>query len=512
MSILNPRTWGTLTRWAVGTAAVLLLVAAGWTGHALLQPSLDCAPGVQKRGPQQECTGVSDGGFSFAPALDDVSRRIKAENDRIAGRPHATVAFMVSMVGASDVTQQQILREIQGAYLAQYRENRDNNLSPAIRLVLANPGSGGAQWRSVADQLGTMARSATDNLRAVAGFDTSVNTTKEAIGYLTNTLRIPVIGGLITADDIANSDEHPSAFPGLARVVPTNTQVADTLATYVGKRATPSTTKVVEDLREDDNYIKSLRVAFGKHTSLPSEQFRSPGDILATGNLSNDFQQMVSSLCTSKVETIYFAGRYTQLRQFLNELGKRGCRDKTFTVVTGDAADTLASDPEFNWEILKTNKENGRIVVQYAAVANSAMWDQGETVNGGSKDELTHLTAELDKQDLKGFGPVDFRGSRTMIAHDSVRTAVAAIRKAAVLNPIPGLQDTRDKLLRLHGDARINGTSGWICLDNNGNPDHKALAVVELDPEAPTKEKAIRVKALTWAGDSPPEPDCPTKK
>ncbi|WP_405015645.1 hypothetical protein OHV05_00010 [Kitasatospora sp. NBC_00070] len=264
----------------------------------------------------------------------------------------------------------------------------------------------------------------------------------------------------------------------------------------------------MEDLREDDNYIKTLRAAFDKYSSLPPEQYRSPDDIHATGNLSNDFQQIVSGLCVSNVKTIYFAGRYTQLRQFLNELGSRGCGGTTFTVVTGDAADTLASDPGFNWDILKKNTENGRIILQYVAVANSAMWDTYEAgADGGSKAELTALTEYL-KGPLKDFGPVDFRGSRTMIAHDSVRTAVAAIHLAAQSAPVPSLQDTSNSLLRLHNTDRVRGTSGWICRDNLGNPDHKALAVVELDPEA----KAIKFDVLTWAGGSPPAKDCPTEK
>ncbi len=501
--------WGRLTK-GLALGLVLLLVAlGGWAGWTALRPDLSCGPGVEKRGPAHECIGVTDGAFSFLPRLAPVSARIKAENDRIAGRPHATVALMVPLTEADDAEQQKILREVQGAYLAQYQANRANSKAPAIRLVLANPGTDSAQWRPVTDQLERMAKSPRDNLRAVAGFDTSVTETQQTILHLTRDLHIPVVGGAITADDIANSKQHPDTYPELARIAPTNTEEAAALFSYnKANGVTRDQTLVVEDLRDDDNYIKSLRTAFEGYSAHPPEQFRSPDDIHSTGNLSNDFQRLVPSICDSSARTIYFAGRYTQLRQFVNELGRRGCADTHYTVITADAADTLASDPDFEWSALTKN-----ITLQYAAVANQHMWDgYPGSSTGGSPDAFKQLSALTDKDapgDVGQIGPVDFKGSRTMVAHDSVWTAITAIHdSSSQTDPMPSLREVSDTRLRLHSDSKVEGASGWICLDNYGNPYDKAVAVVELNPQ----DKSIKFDGLAWPEGSPPSKECKAAK
>ncbi|MDH6579363.1 hypothetical protein [Kitasatospora sp. MAP5-34] len=507
--------WGRLTKGLVLGLVLLLLALGGWSGWSALRPDLSCGPGVEKRGPAHECIGVTDGGFSFLPRLAPVSARIKAENDRIAGRPHATVALMVPLTETDDAEQQKILREVQGAYLAQYQANRDNSKAPAIRLVLANPGAGGAQWRPVTDQLEKMAKSPRDNLRAVAGFDTSVTSTQQTILHLTKDLHIPVVGGAITADDLADSKQHPDTYPGLARIAPTNTEEAAALFSYnkLNKGVTPDQTLVVEDLRQDDNYIKSLRTAFEGYSSHPPEQFRSPDDIHSTGNLSNDFQRLVPNICASSARTIYFAGRYTQLRQFVDELGHRGCSTTKYTVITADAADTLASDPDFDWSAL--NRGSG-ITLQYAAVANQHMWDGdpkgGPGSPGSSPDAVKQLEALTGKDapsDVGQIGAVDFKGSRTMVAHDSVWTAITAVHNSASqTDPMPSLREVSNMWLRLRSASKVEGTSGWICLDNYGNPYDKAVAVVELDPQ----DKSIKFDGLAWPEGSPPNQECTPDK
>ncbi|WP_441251088.1 ABC transporter substrate-binding protein [Kitasatospora sp. McL0602] len=489
-----------MTRLIALAVAVLLVAVAGWFVCELLRSDTVCATGVQQQGPAKECTGVSDGGYSFAPALDQVSERVKAENDRITGQLHVTVALMIPLTSPNPVEQARILREVQGAYLAQYRANHSTTaLAPAIRLVLANPGSDSSRWRPVADQLATMAASKTDNLRVVAGFDSSVRSTQDTITYLTTSLHIPVVGGAITASDIANNKAN--AYPGLARVAPTTSGEAAALASYE-KSVTPDQTLVVEDVRDDDNYLNNLKEAFKSLSGTAPELFHSPADVHSAGYVANEFQQLVHNICESPTaKLIYFAGRYTQLRLFINALGARGCKDKAYTVVTGSAANTLASDPEVDWKALE-----GGITLRYSSLGHPDMWAKATT--GGAQEDfrgLADLTDQASKGPVGPIGAVDLSDSRTMVVHDAFWTAITAIRNnTSKETPVPPLAQVADAWQRLHGSGRIAGATGWICLDNYGNPYDKALAVVELDP----KHRSIRFDGLAWPEKAPPNKDC----
>ena len=167
--------------------AVVGLVAAGLVaaGIVTLTPDRSCGAGVDKRADDGECTGVTDGGYSFTAGLGPVSDRIKAENTKVtkSGKAYATIALMIPMTfKEEDVAERaQVVREVQGAYLAQFRANHESGDEPPIRLVLANPGRDMTRWKEVSDQLAGMAHSGKDRLRAVFGFNLSVTRTERTI-------------------------------------------------------------------------------------------------------------------------------------------------------------------------------------------------------------------------------------------------------------------------------------------------------------------------------------------
>ncbi|MFD8734070.1 ABC transporter substrate-binding protein [Streptomyces sp. NPDC059618] len=502
---------GRLTRALVLVTAVAVVVAAVWGGWTVTRPDLTCAEGVHKRTPDGECTGVTDGAFSYAPWLDEVSARIKTENDAVDGRPHVTVAVMVPMTGFTKaVDTDRILRQVQGAYLAQYHANHDESEAPKIRLVLANPGSDSFDWPRVTGQLARMAASSGDNLRAVTGFDRSVPATKDTIAHLTRDLHIPVVGGAITADDLANDKQAPGRYPGLVRTVPTNTGEADALAAYPGRDRAEKAV-VVEDSRDDDNYISTLKHAFERITTSSArhtpETFTSPADIADTGNTSNVFDIVIQNICQSDADTIYFAGRYTQLQQFINGLGKRGC-SRPFTLVTGSEANALLSDSDLKWTALKK-----KVTVRYVSLAHPDMWT-GKRVDGGAAKDVKQLVTLVDlasRGPVGPIGPTDLTDSRTMVMYDTVWTAVQGIRLSFSGNhpadrpeTVPSIADVAGTWQLIHSAHKVEGAGGWICLDSHGNPYDKALAVVELEPDSRT----ARFVALAWPNRKPPEADC----
>ncbi|MFF1370503.1 ABC transporter substrate-binding protein [Streptomyces virginiae] len=508
-----------MTLWPAGPLNRALLIAAvavvlGTGGYVSydrwLAEDPACAPGVAKRGPRYECVGVTDGGYVFAPSLKQVTDRIKAENDSVVGKSPATIALMIPMISDTQAEQQEYVEQVQGAYLAQYRANHQaNGKQPPIRLVLANPGRGYKEWRTVADQLARAAADKKENLRAVAGINISITETEEAVRYLTKDKGIPVVAGPMTADDIKNTAADPHRYPGLARIAPGNTDQADALASY-GSDIKPAETLVVEDIREGDNYLASLRQTFerlAKGAPNAPETFRSPPDFNDEGNLANDFHQMVPDICSSDAKTIYFAGRPVQLRLFLVELSNRNC-NKPYTVISGSHASTLTVDEKFadQWGALT---KGAGIILRYPGLAHPDAWgDRSTTPTGGSRaalKELTDLVQKLGTKEPDSIGPANLTDGRSIITYDAVSTAIAGIRNDAVGNVrMPSLSEVADSWLRLHGNNRVEGASGWICLDQYGNPYNKTVSIVHLDP---TTKTAV-FDGIAWPAGRAPDPNC----
>jgi hypothetical protein len=446
---------------------------------------------------------VTDGSHSFAPALRDVSDRIRAEDRRVAGRPHATVALMIPMTAGTAAGQTQIREEVQGAYLAQYSANHlADGRTPPIYLELANPGQGYGHWQPVARTLAAQAHSDAYHLRAVVGFDTSVAKTGAALAWF-GRQRIPVVGGPITADSLANSAAHPAAYPTLARVAPTNGDQAAALS-HFDRHIDPATALVVEDTRPGDDYIASLRTTFERLARgaphEPETYTTWPGSVNAEGDTTNQFHQMVTSICQSPAKVVYFAGRPVQLRQFVNELGDRPCTQKRYTVISGSNASTVAVDPKLDWKALRRG-----VTVEYASLAHPDEWTgaKGTPTSGGSASAyraLSGLAARAARKPVGPVGPVAMADSRTIIAYDSALTAITAIRSTVKM---PSLKAVSDDWARLHGPGRVDGASGWICLDRYGNAYDKAVAVVRL-----TDRHSVRFMGIAWPAGKPPGQEC----
>lgn len=507
-TIRKLRNWATMTpaRAVMVMLALLAVLAAGGLGiYKLAQPDLSCAPGVQERGPMHECTGVTDGSYTFAPMLAKVEAAILKENRSVADQRHATVALLIPFTSSDPTVQAAVLHVIQGAYIAQYLANHDpNDTPPPIRLVLANPGQDFGQWRPVARQLASMTGSP-DNLRAVTGIGRSTDTTQREVGWLTRH-GIPVVGGSITADSIANGPAS-DPFPGLVRVAATNTAEAEALAHYA--KVKPRQAYLVEDIRTGDDYITTLRKAFSKKVPKTAIQpFRSPQDITQEGQTSNLFLQTVQNICIENppIRWIYFAGRQVQLRQFINELAARACREQSYTILTGDAASHLAHDPK-----LDRNAFAFGITLDYAALASPDAWKSmkraGGSLNGQFMDSqraYMNFHDALTQQAMR-IDPVDLADGQAIINYDAVLTAITAIRNMATPStPMPKLQDIINEWSVLHAHNKILGASGWICLDNFGNPYDKAIPIVSY-----TRGKPVFV-ALAWPNDGkPPKYSCP---
>ncbi len=529
---LYRRLWANRIR-KVSTVAALAAVVT--LAGVFLPPVLDrldrCAEGVEESA--GECIGVNGSGYDFGTQqITEVARAIAAENERIADKPHITVAMMLPLQPTSQAGREQLRSDVQGAYLAQYRVNRQEQ-SPRMRLVLANPGAGYRQQEKVVDRLAEMADSTEHNLRAVTGFNLSLATTEDAVDRLTNELGIPVLASRISADELANEEGGPGAsrFPGLARVIPTNQKQADALAEFHGDVADRDTV-LVRDTREGDIYVESLARAFSRDEPGPpgpkDQEFRSTG-INEKGETGNDFSLIGHNICQSDAELVYFAGRPVHLRLFVLKLAEVPCSGKHYTVVSGSGAATLGrymSDDDWR-KLAGDGSGKPAVTVQYAAPGHPDAWDRAldewEAAHGGEsgktpadekppayltepRRETEALRRMVDEQRAGDIGPTDLRDSRTMLVYDGVRTIAEAVFLANTQTEgaIPSRERVAAQWARLESAHRVVGTSGWICLTNAGNPYDKPVSVVELDPVKET----LAFVGLGWPEGRPQPSGC----
>ncbi|MER8046074.1 hypothetical protein [Streptomyces sp. NPDC094032] len=459
-----------------------------------------CAAGVERPQGSTECIGVNGDGYAFGvDGLAEIAGLVQRENATLKPDTYATVAVLLPLTSPDPGMRTKVLHELQGAYARQYRANHESNSeTPKIRLVLANTGKGNAHWQSVVEQLKGM----TDGparLRAVTGVATSSTEIRQAVAALTGA-GIAVVGTTITADDIANGPGQ-NKYPGLARVSPTNSDEAKALA-HFGK-VDAAKAILVQDTRTGDHYTDTLKAAFSaslKGAPYEPQLFTSPPDTTDEGTTANTFRQITHLICDTRAETVFFAGRHTQLRQFINALGARGCVERPFTVLTGDEGSYLGNDAKLDRNALKA-----RLTVRYAALAHPDAWRAapGRPVpaTGGSTIAYDTFVGDIARAAKK---PPPLADGQAIVAYDAMATAVHAIRQATPDKAAyPELADVPVQWPQVKGSLRVQGASGWICLDNYGNPYNKAVPIVQL-----AQDGTQRFVEIAWPEGRPPAESC----
>ncbi|MEU2064111.1 hypothetical protein [Streptomyces sp. NPDC013455] len=502
---LREDVWEIPLRRYLGLLVVAAVVAgAVFAVRSLTHDDRGCAAGVSRPAGTDECVGVASGPYDFRqPLLRDVVEAIGRENDRLKPGGYVTVAMMLPYTSGSPTNLNDIRHQLQGAYLAQYQANHDaNGQRPQIRLVLANPGATGAHWRPTVTQLAAMT-TGPDRLRAVVGIGQSTDPNKQAVRELTRQ-GIPVVGSSITADDLANGQRGRDPFPGLARVAPTNTDEARALASFA--KVSAGKALLVYD-KPGDPYTRTLRHSFAaliKGSPYEPQPFTPPADRSEEGTTANTFRQITHLVCDTsrETDTILFAGRHTQLRQFINALGGRGCQDRKFTVLTGDEASYLTHEKELDRGALRHN-----LSVRYTSLAHPDAWTKDPARTGGSAADFTALRDLLTAAAREPMGPIGSTAlddGQLIIGYDALRLAVHGIREAVPAGrTVPTLADVGLQWPQVKGSLRVAGASGWICLDVHGNPYDKAVPVVELTPEG-----GSRFVRIAWPEGKPPAKEC----
>ncbi|MGH8906173.1 MAG: ABC transporter substrate-binding protein [Egibacteraceae bacterium] len=506
--------WRGITRLQFAALCVVLVLI----GVAIrFAPGLDdCAPGVEHYGP--ECVGVTDGGFAFSPVLglDAVIERIQEENDwveqqdREQDRSSVSIAYALPLPTQLNDESDRWLHELQGAHLAQRRANRTTALGdqPLIRLLVANAGDDNRYWEPVVAQLRDRVDSP-DRLVAVISLGKSLAATQEAIRELTSH-DIPVIAAQLTADDLTGEAAQGSV-DGLARVAPTNSDEAQAAVAYLRLDPLVRRALLVQDTRDDDVYASTLGEAFAREFAGGLIGRVAEYDSSLPG-VANAFARMMPNICALRPDVVYFAGRGDALSDFIEALPERTCVDFPINVVTGDAGVDVAT-------LLRRQLDEGRKGMQagleanatfrYTALAHPSAWSAAPASFSGA-------SLEYFQQDCLDCFTSLFPGetlddSAAIMGHDAVVTAVRAIRSAAGnrdLNENPVLPgEVIQQLNQLHDALAVPGASGWISLDENGDPVNKAIPILQLRPDGTVQ--FVTLSSPLGTPFIPPQPDTP---
>ncbi|HEX5568603.1 MAG TPA: ABC transporter substrate-binding protein [Streptomyces sp.] len=464
----------TFKRLIAATVAMVLLTAGLWWSWRWWDESrFRCAEGVVRMEEGGECVGVTDGAHSFAGHLDKVSRKIWENNKKVLKeadeRPYVSIAYLTSYIpGEGDSnSSESVRRELQGVYLAQYRNNQgDLKAVPRIRVLLANVGSEARHWEHTVDEL--IARKNSERLVAVTGLGPSTKLNRYALKKLSKN-GLATVASTMTATDIRS-------IRGFVRVTPTNRDEARAAVEYL-RRERIRTAVVVKDVDGENLYAHTLGEDFTREFSggggrrLLTEARTFDSSIAAAWE--NELSHISGQLCHYEPQVVYFAGRGRHLTHFLDALANRHCQDWRVMVMTGDDTTNLTARQ------LDEAARHG-IRVLYTGLAHPDMWrDAPEDVSPAS---IGHFQEGglLDR-----WFPNDPReDGQAMMAHDAMLTAATGARMAVSADG--GVTDATGETVgrmfrQMAGDERVPGASGFLTFRNSGDPHQRAVPILRLE-------------------------------
>ena len=459
---------------------------------------------------------VTDGSDPLADNLREVQGLILDENKRVisSGRPWVSIAVMLPIRTTDEARNkpEDALRHIQGAYLAQYWSNHPNgddkfgDNAPLIRILIADTGHEGQEWRDTVAQLGEMAKPGNnERLVAVAGLGLSTDATQQAVNALANK-GISMVGSVITATGLAAT--------GLFRVAPTNSDEAAAMINYLedtqewksASATDPYKAYLVQDRAGDDIYVQDLgnqyRRVFpndGAHI-LPQAQGDYNSQKEGAGNA---IAAQIATICSFRPKVVFFAGRSDGLRTFLRALSARYCSDTRITVVTGDGANNL-NDPA---DTASLWVDGANLNVFYTALASPETWQNHPTaVSRDTVHRFGQCANCFSALFSEPFGEGD-----AIMSHDAVLTAITAAKNvASQQNPQPTADAIINGLYQINATNPVPGASGWIYFQREGGipdgvPYNKAVPIMQLHSNGTASQEDLSSRS----GTPPAGPELP---
>jgi hypothetical protein len=480
----------TVTAGATAVAVLALFVV----GPVVAERFNPCASGgvwtprgIERHG--KDCVGVTFGDFVFHDRLQEVTERIREQNELIDedDENHVTIAYVaeLSVTGDSDLT----LAGVQGELLGLAHQQAEHNASgdgslPRIKILIANTGEGWRYARETAEMIVERAQDeglGMDRPVAAVGFGHSVQPNTEAVRVLSGA-RIPMVGTTATFDDVAmeTSGKYSQYF---FPVAPSNTRLAEQAAlwAYRGVRWTgeglaegqepeslgPARTAVaIADNQTGESYGPHLAVRFmSAFRALGGQPWEDGGDphpiTLADGGTGAfpgvlPYQEggptqadHLARVCDEDPpDVIYFAGRSTDFLDFHNQVQEEGmCVEAGIDILGGDDIAKFVTDHA------ETLGHASGYPVFYTPLAASGAWSQytqgrerafyaeaavlirdlyGEQEEGGEAGEERERGTDAEAVAADGGMPSI---THAAVAHDALKVVSRALR--GIPHPLP---------------------------------------------------------------------------
>jgi ABC-type branched-subunit amino acid transport system substrate-binding protein len=466
------------------TAIVMVCILALATGIFIWKPWLNrCGEGVFEYG--GECIGVTDGSYVFDDQLAEVQQQMLAENERVQGQPHVTVALLTSLLPSEvgSVTWERVRAQLEGAHVAQLAANEEGR-EPKIRLVLANPGSRQQEWRRVVDQLIETADE--ERLVGVIGVGLSTTNAQETARALA-AADFPMVASVATATDFnvepPAQGEPPEYTEGFTRVSLTTENQTTALSEYLDEQGVTQA-MLVYDINDNDLYTATLYDEFLQATENSGLSVIVESRFDNEASLDTQFREIIRDLCGEGApDTVLYAGRAVLLDELINNLRERGCaREENITLVTGSDGSILRTSRN----LVPQNDQPPLTIIYTPHVDPDAARQLGIT----EFDQLTEAFQRL------GFNTIDLADGWGVMMHDAMLALSEAINRSGNgLKPgeLPTRQDVRAQLVRSNRERnQVRGAGGTFTLDSTtGNAVGRQVPIIEVGPTGEFQVKAI---------------------
>jgi serine/threonine protein kinase/ABC-type branched-subunit amino acid transport system substrate-binding protein len=415
---------------------------------------------------QQAATSLKAGNIGSAQSAlraallkesNDAEAAIYLENTRVGSQPHITLVVATMLSGGSDLLS--VGRDnLQGAYVAQ-REFNDKARArggPMVRLLIANTGSSADAATTVAQQI-VQAEKHDSSIVGVSGWPYSSRATN-AVPVL-QAVQIPSVSSTASSDDLTGIS------PYFFRVAPTDTMQSGAGARYAEQTLQAKNVVVFEDAK--DAYSRSLAEGFKK-------QFT--GSVLATVNYTEGNRQSVSSALqqakgqSTTPDLYYFAGYPNDVSVILEDTSTANIK-----VLGGDALYNLGG--------YTTAARVGWNRLSFTGFAYPDEWD----VLKLSTQKPAFYTDYGKAFDPDNKHPNSYGYTRAAynvtLSYDATLVLLTASSNvfASNGNKIFTPADLQKALTNIKGAQALQGASGQISFDANGDPANKAVVVQYVD-------------------------------
>lgn len=413
------------------TVGVLLLAAAAFAVVRMLPEK--CGDGFEEAAKQ--CVGVTAGVLDGDPELDGLIRAVADENARVekgwkdpengqARIPYVRIALMMPFTtdATSSMSKAQIARALAGAHVAQLRANAQ--AGPRYELLLANDGKDLDHWRPVVDRLVPMAADEGSPLVGVFGMPNSIPDTLAAAKALSEH-RIPTVGPILTSTTMQAGYFFKTS--------PSNDLLVQALGAYLEKHPGDANGFLVSDRREQDSYSTDLRDVFlkhfGKKYGLKQRQASYLGLIGDDKGVPQRFADVARSICLTKADTVFFAGRDHDLPHLVNRLASEPLC--THAKPTRILKVGIGMDPESTGSQITAHLRESRITLVGAASVDTLSWKDTAQLPAGPRGFLEYfekLQKTMPDNPVWGAKPLD--DGYAVMYHDAFTVLAQATDRA----------------------------------------------------------------------------------